>query len=282
MKTTSLRGWRRVASAMWHAPNDPQIFGALDIDARPIRALIARAATAGHRLTPTHVVGRAVAHALFQVPELNTHIAFGRSREHSTADVFFIASVGKGNDLSGVKIRDAGGKSVVEIADELNERGHALKTGHDKNFARSKKLTDAVPALLLRPLLRASAFLTETLDLDLKPLGLERRPFGSAMVTSVGMFGLPHGFAPLAWMYGVPLLVLVGELTTKAIVVDGRVEAREMLPITATIDHRYVDGAQIARAMNAFREYLAAPLEFEPPLEKIGPTERAVRLAGEI
>jgi len=267
---------------MWHAPNDPQIFGALDIDARPIRALIAQATIAGHRLTPTHVVGRAVAHALFQVPELNTHIAFGRSREHPTIDVFFIASVGKGNDLSGVKIRDAGGKSVVEIADELNERGHALKNGRDKNFARSKKLTNAVPSLLLRPLLRASAFLTETLDLDLKPLGLERRPFGSAMVTSVGMFGLPHGFAPLAWMYGVPLLVLVGELTTKAIVVDGRIEAREMLPITATIDHRYVDGAQIARAMKAFREYLAAPLEFEPPLEKIGPTERSVRLAGEL
>jgi pyruvate dehydrogenase E2 component (dihydrolipoamide acetyltransferase) len=128
-------------------------------------------------------------------------------------------------------------------------------------------------------LLRASAFLTEALDLDLKPLGLDRQPFGSAMVTSVGMFGLPQGFAPLAWMYGVPLLVLVGELTAKAVVVDGRVEAREVLPITATIDHRYVDGAQIARAMTAFREYLAAPAEFEPPMELVGPTERAIRLA---
>lgn len=264
---------------MWPAPNDPQIFGALDIDARPMRALIARAATAGHRLTPTHVVGRAVAHALFRVPELNTHIAFGRSRAHPTIDVFFTASVGQGHDLSGIKIRDAGAKSVVEIADELRERGQLLKSGHDKNFARSKRLTDALPVPLLRPLLRASAFLTEALDLDLKPLGLERRPFGSAMVTSVGMFGLPHGFAPLAWMYGVPLLVLVGELTSKAVVIDGRVEAREMLPITATIDHRYVDGAQIARAMTAFREYLAAPLEFEPPIERIGPTERAIRMA---
>ncbi|MFN0249470.1 MAG: 2-oxo acid dehydrogenase subunit E2 [Kofleriaceae bacterium] len=277
MTTTPLSGWRRIASAMWSAPNDPQIFGALDIDARPIRALIARAATTGHRLTPTHVVGRAVAHALFRVPELNSHIAWGRSWLHPAIDVFFIASVGQGNDLSGVKIHNAGAKSVLEIADELRERSQLLKSGKDKNFARSKRLSNTLPWPLLRPLLRASAFLTETLQLDLKPLGLESRPFGSAMVTSVGMFGLPHGFAPLAWMYGVPLLVLVGELTSKAIVVDGRVEAREILPITATIDHRYVDGAQIARAMTAFREYLATPLEFEPPMERVGPTERAIR-----
>ncbi|MGE0401226.1 MAG: 2-oxo acid dehydrogenase subunit E2 [Kofleriaceae bacterium] len=264
---------------MWPAPDDPQIFGSLDIDARPIRDLIARSATAGHRVTPTHVVGRAVARALFAVPELNTHIAFGRSRPHPSIDVFFIASVGKGSDLSGVKIRNVGDKSVSEVADELRERSQVLKSGNDKAFARSKRLTDALPVPLLRPMLRASAFLTEALDLDLSVLGLERQPFGSAMVTSVGMFGLPHGFAPLAWMYGVPLLVLVGELTEKAIVVDGRVEAREVLPITATIDHRYVDGAQIARAMNAFREYLAAPQEFEPPVERIGPTERVIRLA---
>lgn len=279
MKTTALRGWRRIASAMWPAPDDPQIFGSLDIDARPIRALIARAATAGIKVTPTHVVGRAVARALFMVPELNTHIAFGRSRPHSSIDVFFIASVGEGNDLSGVKIKNVQEKAVTEIADELRERSRVLKSGKDKVFARSKRLSNALPVALLRPMLRASAFLTETLDLNLSLLGLDRQPFGGAMVTSVGMFGLPHGFAPLAWMYGVPLLVLVGEITQKAVVVDGRVEPREILPITATIDHRYVDGSQIARAMTAFREYLATPLEFEPPFERIGPTERSVRLA---
>lgn len=279
MTTTALRGWRRIASAMWPAPDDPQIFGSLDIDARPIRALIERATRAGHHVTPTHVVGRAVALALDRVPELNSQIAFGRSRSRPTIDVFFIAAVGKGNDLSGVKIRNVGAKSVTEVAEELQERRRALGSGTDAAFERSKRLGNALPMPLLRPMLRVSAFLTETLDLDLPRLGLPRQPFGSAMVSSVGMFGLPHGFAPLAWMYGVPLLVLVGEMTHKPVVVDGRVEAREILPITATIDHRYVDGAQIARAMNAFREYLSTPFEFEPPLERIGPTERAIRLA---
>jgi pyruvate dehydrogenase E2 component (dihydrolipoamide acetyltransferase) len=92
------------------------------------------------------------------------------------------------------------------------------------------------------------------------------------MVSSVGMLGLPQGFAPLAWMYDVPLLVLVGELTKKPVAVDDRVEVREVLPITATIDHRYVDGAQISKAMAAFREYLAAPQAFEPRSNAVSTT----------
>ena len=52
----------------------------------------------------------------------------------------------------------------------------------------------------------------------------------------------------------------------RAVVVDGKVAVREMLPITATIDHRYADGWHISKLMAAFREYLAAPERFEPAL----------------
>jgi hypothetical protein len=78
------------------------------------------------------------------------------------------------------------------------------------------------------------------------------------------MFGLPMGFAPLAWMYGVPLLVLAGEIADKPVAISGRVEVRPILPVTATIDHRYVDGAHLGRALHAFRAYLASPASFEP------------------
>ncbi|MCZ7686070.1 MAG: 2-oxo acid dehydrogenase subunit E2 [Sandaracinaceae bacterium] len=96
------------------------------------------------------------------------------------------------------------------------------------------------------------------------PLGLHSNPFGSAMITSVGMFGIPQGYAPIAWLYGVPLLVLVGELTERALVVDHQVVARPVLPLGATIDHRYADGWHMSKALAAFREYLAAPERFEP------------------
>ena len=63
MKSTRLTGWRRIASALWNAPNDPQIYGALELDATPALELIERARARGHHVTATHLVGRAVARA---------------------------------------------------------------------------------------------------------------------------------------------------------------------------------------------------------------------------
>jgi pyruvate dehydrogenase E2 component (dihydrolipoamide acetyltransferase) len=249
---------------MWDAPNDPQIFGALDIDAERLEAFIANARASGHHVTPTHLVGRAIAHALVEVPDLNAQIRRGRLSPRPTVDVFFITAVSGGNDLSGVKVRDVPNKTTSEIADELTARVDHLKRGTDRQFARTKRLTDRMPPRILREVLRIGALLSEDLRLDLPQLGFPQMPFGSAMVTNVGTFGLPQGFAPLAWMYDVPLLVLVGELTEKPVVMDGRVVARRVLPITATIDHRYVDGWHVKRAMGAFRELLLDPGAYEP------------------
>jgi pyruvate dehydrogenase E2 component (dihydrolipoamide acetyltransferase) len=257
-------GWRRIANAMWHDPDDPQIYGALDLDAGPVLAFIAGARAAGHRVTPTTLVGRAIAHALVAVPDLNVQIRGGRIRPRPTVDIFFITAVERGHDLSGVKVVDVPGKPAIAVAAELVQRSGDLKRGADPEFARAKRVMDHTPPRLLRRLLRLSARLVNDLQLDVPALALRPTPFGSAMVTSVGMFGLPQGFAPLAWMYGVPLLVLVGEIVSRPVVVDGRVEPRPVLPITATIDHRYVDGWHVSKAMAAFREYLAAPERFEP------------------
>ncbi len=263
MAGVALTGWRRVAGAMWRAPDDPQIFGALELDAGPMLAFIARAREAGHHVTPTHVVGRAIAHALVEVPDLNVQIRRGRARPRPSVDIFFITAVAGGHDLSGVRIDDVPHKTATAVAVELARRSGAMKRGDDRELAQTKRMMDRIPAVALRLALRATALLTEDLRLDLPALGLHRTPFGSAMITSVGMFGLPQGFAPLAWMYDVPLLVLVGELAPRPVVVDGQVVARTMLPITATIDHRYVDGWHVSRLMTAFRAYLADPARFE-------------------
>jgi pyruvate/2-oxoglutarate dehydrogenase complex dihydrolipoamide acyltransferase (E2) component len=249
---------------MWRAPNDPQIYGALEIDATALLRFVDGCREAGHKVTATHLVGRAIALTLREVPELNTRIVGDRAVARASADIFFITAVEGGRDLSGVKIARVEHRSVIDVARELAERAGAAKAGRGPDLARSKKAMDALPLPLLRVALRAGAWLTGDRDMDIPALGLARSPFGSAAVTSVGNFGLPMGFAPLSWMYKVPLLILVGTIEERAVVVDGRVEARAILPVTATIDHRYVDGWHIARAMKMFRAYLESPATFEP------------------
>lgn len=264
MRGERATGWRRIAGAIWPAPRDPQIFGALEVDAAPIHAFIAEARTRGEHITPTHLVGRAVAHALTVVPEVNVQLRGARIVPRDSVDVFFITAVRAGQDLSGIKVTHADQRSVSELAHEVAARRERLVAGRDPAFARTKRLMNALPPRALRLALRGSSLVTQVLRRDIPFLGLEKNPFGSAMVSSVGMLGIPQGFAPLSWMYDVPVLVLVGEITQKAVVRGGAIVARSMLPITATIDHRYVDGSHISRLMAAFSAYLAAPARFEP------------------
>jgi pyruvate/2-oxoglutarate dehydrogenase complex dihydrolipoamide acyltransferase (E2) component len=259
-----LSGWRKIAGAMWGPPDDPQVYGILEFDATPLIAYVERAKAAGHRVTPTHFVGRAIALALHEVPDFNVRIHGSKVIPRETVDVFFIAAVEGGKELSGVRIDRADEKSVLEVAAELRERANKMKSGDDQEFAKSKKTIAAMPRRLLRPSMRFSAWLSGDRNRSIKLLGVKASPFGSAMVTSIGMFGIPQGFAPLARFYKMPLLVLVGEITDKPIAVDGKVEIRPVLPLTATIDHRYADGWHISQLIKPFKAYLTDPSAFEP------------------
>src|SRR5919198_1386930 len=87
-------------------------------------------------------------------------------------------------------------KSVFDIALELRERAGAMKSGDDREFAKSRKAIASMPRRLLRPSMRFSSWLAGDRNRDIKALGVKPSTFGSAMVTSVGMFGIQQGFAP--------------------------------------------------------------------------------------
>jgi pyruvate dehydrogenase E2 component (dihydrolipoamide acetyltransferase) len=258
MKST---GWRKVASAIWDSPTDPQIYGDIEVDARAVVAFVDRIrADSGTRVTVTHVVGKAIANAFAEHQDLNVYESRGRYIPHESVDIFFVVAVDDGRDLSGVKVRQADRKTVVEIADELSARAAKIRTGDDSDFGKSKKAVDAMPAPLLRLGLGLADRLTGDYNVDLRRFGIPRQMFGSAMVTSVGMFGVQRAFGPLSPYYRIPVLALVGEITKKAVVVDDdQIVARPILTISATMDHRYLDGAHAARLSKTVRAYLEEP-----------------------
>lgn len=266
-----IRGWRKLAWAAWGRPHDPQFFGDLEIDAGAMLAYIelVRRSTGVH-LTVTHLVGRAVAHGLAAVPGLRVRLARGRQYIRESVDVFFIVATGGGSELTGVKIRDADRKPAVELGQELAGRCAALAGGEDPEFGRGKALLTRLPPRALRWALRAGAWLTSDLNLDLTRLGMPRQAFGGAMITSVGGWGITRAYSPLAHYYRVPVLVLVGEVQSRPVAVAGGVVVRPVLTLTATFDHRYVDGFHVAGLARAVRGYCEHPAAFEPPLSPAG------------
>jgi pyruvate/2-oxoglutarate dehydrogenase complex dihydrolipoamide acyltransferase (E2) component len=107
--------------------------------------------------------------------------------------------------------------------------------------------------------MRISEYLTYDLGLDLRKVGIPYDSFGSVMVTNVGMFGLPLGFAPLLPFSRTPMLLTLGAVHDAARVIDGAVRVRPVLPIGATFDHRLLDGYQAARLAQRFTEITGDP-----------------------
>jgi pyruvate/2-oxoglutarate dehydrogenase complex dihydrolipoamide acyltransferase (E2) component len=257
----SAHGWRKIASATWGRPNDPQIYGDLEVDATRLLVFIeeARRVTGVH-VTVTHAVGKAVAQGLAANPHLAGHSA---DDDSASIDVFFVVSAAGGEEVSGVNVRGADQKSLVDIASELEQRAERVRQGAGGELGMSKHALAATPVWLLRPVLRVASWLTGEKNVDLRRFGMPQRPFGSAMVSSVAMFGVQKAYGPLATLYRVPILALVSEIAPKPVVVGDEIVARPILVMTATMDHRYLDGAHAAKLARSVRAYLEDPFRFE-------------------
>ncbi len=266
-----VRGWRKLAGSTWRAPLDPQFYGDLDLDAGAMLAYIDRVRHAtGVRITLTHLVGRAVAHGLSTVPELRIRLARGREYDRESIDVFFIVAAEGGRELTGVKIANVDRKPAVALAEEVIRRCSAIASGTDPELGRGKTLLTTLPPRPLRWALRVGAWLTSDMNLDLSRLGMPRQAFGGAMITSVGSWGIARAYSPLAPYYRVPVLLLIGAVGERPAAVNGEVVVRPMITLTATFDHRYVDGFHAAGLARAVGEYCADPAAFEPPLPEPG------------
>ena len=253
--------WRRLALHAWGAPKDPTVYGILEIDATEALAFIEDLrAKSGTKITITHLVGHAIARAIKTRPEVNAIVRFGSLYQRETVDVFFQVAFEGGENLAGHKVERADEKSVVEIARELGQGAGKVRGGEAENVKASKKFK-AIPAPLLGLLMKATTFATYDLGLDLTSLGVPYDGFGSVMVTNVGSFGLSVGLPPILPFSRCPLLVLVGEVQQRAVVENGVVVARPMLPLGVTFDHRLLDGYQASVLAKTFRGVMERPRE---------------------
>ncbi len=251
---------RKMAIASWAPPREGNIYGKLTLDVGEALAYLEHVRqTTGEKVTITHLVGKAVGMALAQSPGLNGRVVLGRFVPFETVDLSFLVVIEGGVDLAKVKVREIDGKSVAEIAAELRAGAERVRGGEDEEFENSKGLMRALPTWLIRPLLYATAFITSGLGWSMKFAKVSKFPFGSAILTNVGVFGLDEAFAPHTPWARVPVLVLMGAIHDGVVALDGQPTIRPRLTLTATIDHRFMDGAQGAVLARVVRQVFENP-----------------------
>jgi pyruvate/2-oxoglutarate dehydrogenase complex dihydrolipoamide acyltransferase (E2) component len=218
----------------------------LELDVTGARRLIReREASTGARLSFTAFIVASLARAIDANKRLQAYRDW-RGRLVLFNDVDVVTLVEPELDVVAIPhiVRAANRKTVGEIHDEI--RRIQLEPGaSEQRSGILMRLSRLTPGVLRRPFFHV---------LRRNPHWLKRTA-GTALVTAVGMFGVGAG-----WAVGiVPLHTLcltVGGITRKPGVVDDRIEPREYLSLTVSVDHDIVDGAPAARFAKHLRELI--------------------------
>jgi pyruvate/2-oxoglutarate dehydrogenase complex dihydrolipoamide acyltransferase (E2) component len=156
--------------------------------------------------------------------------------------------VGEKRALMGHIIRAANRKTYREIHDEIRKvQSEPVPPGRGMaSWFRSAMLLPWPLSRLVIALLRFNGRRDPTIAVSMG---------GTVALTSVGMFGGSHsgwGLSPTLH----PLGLVVGGISQKPAVVEGRIEPREILNLTVSFDHDVVDGAPATRFVRRLVELI--------------------------
>lgn len=253
-----------MALRAWSPPRDPTVYSTLEVDVSAALVYLERLRReSGVKVTPTHLVAKGIATALRRHPHANAIIRRGWVHLRESVDVFLQIVADGGEDLGGTKIEGVDERPLTDIARELTARAERIRAHRDPELEHTKRTLDRLPVWMLGGVLRLTEFLTHTLGLDLSSVGIKPDPFGGAMVSNIGTFGIDCALAPIVPFSRCPIVLVVGTVKERPWVVDGAVVARPVLVIGCTFDHRLLDGALASSLARVLIEVVGDPERFD-------------------
>ena len=262
----NLSSFRRIAIGTWRTAYDPSVYGTLALRADRVLAYVdeLRKRT-GKRVTLSHLMAKAVAITLSEMPDANAILRRNRIFLRENIGVFFQVALedeGTGEiDLSGATIFDAHVKTLPDIVTEFEEKVGSVKKRTDKQLESTRGLFKKIPYRLLNFVLDLMGWLSFELNLDLRWAGIPQDPFGSIMVTNIGTLGLDIAYVPLVPYSRVPMLLATGAVKDIPVVENGAITVGKMMAVNATFDHRIIDGFHAASMSRTLRAWIEHPYD---------------------
>ena len=243
-RSVPLSAARRMLMAAVDCNTKNAIHCITEIDvSQPLKLIREHAEYSGEKLSFTAYIVKCFAQAIEEHPEMN---AFIKGRKLIVLDDINI-SVMVERDLGPEKIPEPVG--IQKIQDKsLGQVHREIRHAQNVKGARQGELTGStwinrIPRFLMRSFIRIAD----------KNIYMARR-YGKIAVTAVGMFSdspmwfIPHGTATV--------MLTVGSINSKIVKEGDEFISREFLCITASFDHKVIDGAPAARFMNTLTEIM--------------------------
>lgn len=270
-KTTYNTAWRKMATALYAAPKDGRVYGTIDIDITKAEQFIKESRAKGKKITITHMVTAAIGRIIgTNMPELNCYIKRGNFIPRDDVSVSVSVNMNKGQDMTSVRVSEAHEKTVFQIGKEIREKAAQSRQGTEEKALQNKYILSKIPWPFRRWIFVAIKFIHHGLGFEIPFMGLKHDSFGSILLSNIGSHGLSTGMAALLPAANVPAVIIMGKAEEKPVVRDGKIVIRTMMPFTATMDHRMMDGFHGGLMASYMKKYLENPeILGEPPKEII-------------
>ena len=257
--------WRKVASTIYRKPTDSKIYGTVDIDVTDLEKFISEKRKEGVKTTLTYlmtlIIGRAIGK---EVPELNTFVKRGnitrRDRVDATVSVLL-----QGGQMGSVKIEDADQLTVAQLSEEIGIKIAESRKGNENDAMQSKSMLSSVPWPFRTWLFRFYKMVTIGWGISLPGVGLSANSFGSYVVSNIGSVGLDTGYGALLPSANVSVVMILGTVLKKPVVINDEIVIRKILKLSATLDHRVVDGSHGGKLFRVIKRLVKNPQLLESP-----------------
>ncbi|NHJ32028.1 MAG: 2-oxo acid dehydrogenase subunit E2 [Asgard group archaeon] len=241
-------GARRITADLFEAATKHHVVhGLLDFDITDIRKYIEKQKKSGKELSLTAFFVYCLAKAIDENKIMNA-MRKGNKKIviFDDVDVSVLVEVEKDWKMVPVLyiVRAANKKTYQEINNEIQE----LKKGKNKEYERQDK---TIKFYLLFPKFIRKAFIRNRYKHN---PAFRKKLGGTVSLSSVGMFSGGGGWGIPLSMFTV--FALIGGISKKPLVVDDKIEIREVVDVTFTMDHSMIDGAPMARFTKAIKKLI--------------------------
>ncbi len=258
--------WRKVASTIYRKPIDSKIYGAVDIDVTELGKYITAQRKLGVKTTLTYIITLILGRAIRQeVPELNTYVKRGKIKQREQIDAT-VSVLLPGGQMGSVKVENADQLTIAELSKEIGDKIAQSRKGNENNTMQSKSMLSSIPWPFRNWVFKLYRTITIHWGISLPGIGLDSNSFGSYVVSNIGSVGLDTGYGSLLPSSNVSFVMILGSVIKKPVVINDEIVIRKIMTISATLDHRVVDGSHGGRMFRVIKHLIKNPeiLELRP------------------
>lgn len=258
--------WRKVASSIYRKPRDSKIYGSVEIDITELEKFIAQKRKEGVKTTLTHIMTLIIGRAFSQdVPELNAYIKRGKVVKRNQVDGM-VSVLLKNGEMGSVKIENTDQATIKELSEIMAEKIKQSRKGDENKAMQSKHMLSSIPWPFRTWLFNLYKTVTIDWGLIMPGLNLSSDSFGSYVVSNIGSLGLDTGYAALLPSSNVSIVLIIGKVYKKPVIVNDEIVPRKVFTLSATLDHRVVDGSHGGKLFRFIKHMVKNPqlLETKP------------------